>query len=65
MEKRHRKFFYAFLLFNCFLSPACNHKTHEHKVDLTPHTNVTKNTVIKAGINATYDKPLLNLRPDK
>lgn len=28
MDKRHRKFFYAFLLFNCFLSPACNHEKH-------------------------------------
>jgi hypothetical protein len=28
MEKRHRKFFYAFLIFNCFLSPACNHEKH-------------------------------------
>lgn len=30
MDKRHRKFFYAFLLFNCFLSPACNHEKHNY-----------------------------------
>lgn len=64
MEKRHRKFFYTFLLFNCFLSPACNHKGHDHETgDL--HTKATKNTVIKNGINAANYKPLLNLQPYK
>ena len=65
MKKRHRKFFYAFLLFNCFLSPACNHKQHEHAAHAMPNTKQSKNTVIKAGINAANDKPLLNLQPDK
>lgn len=62
MQKRHRKFFYAFLIFNCFLSPACNHKGHEHDAG-SPDTNGTKNTVIKTRVNAANYKPLLNLRP--
>ncbi|SEP07872.1 hypothetical protein SAMN05192574_12112 [Mucilaginibacter gossypiicola] len=48
MDKRHRKFFYAFLLFNCFLSPACNHEKHNSGVP-DHHTKPIKNTVIKAG----------------
>ena len=49
MDKRHRKFFYAFLLFNCFLSPACNHEKHGASAVLNHHTKPIKNTVIKAG----------------
>lgn len=64
MEKCHRKFFYTFLLFNCFLSPACNHSSHEH-VATKLHTNPAKNSVIKKRINAAYYKPLLNLQPYK
>jgi hypothetical protein len=62
MEKRHQKFFYTFLLFNCFLSPACNHAHHDD-VATKLHTNPAKNTVIKARVNAANYKPLLNLQP--
>jgi len=48
MDKRHRKFFYAFLVFNCFLSPACNHEKHIGLI-FNHHTKPVKNTVIKAG----------------
>ncbi|MDB5147156.1 MAG: hypothetical protein JWQ57_1176 [Mucilaginibacter sp.] len=47
MDKRHRKFFYAFLLLNCFLSPACNEK-HNAPVVSIHHTKPAKNSVIKA-----------------
>lgn len=49
MDKRQRKFFYAFLLFNCFLSPACNHEKHSAPAVSNRHTKPIKNTVIKAG----------------
>jgi hypothetical protein len=49
MDKRQRKFFYAFLLFNCFLSPACNHEKHSARAVSNRHTKPIKNTVIKAG----------------
>lgn len=48
MDKCHRKFFYVFLIFNCFLSPACNHEKHDSKAP-SHHTKPIKNTVIKAG----------------